>query len=63
MSHWGTLLGNEHYRRLGRKLRRKTVRGGEPGLRKESQQKLTSKRAPIDVTPLTKTPKPAIHIR
>lgn len=50
----------EYGRRLGIKLRVKSVRGGEAGPRKEQNQAITLKRAPIDLTPLPKTHKLAI---
>jgi hypothetical protein len=50
----GKSPGIEHSRRLGRKLREMTVRGGEAGLRKERNKDLTSKRVSIDLTPLLK---------
>jgi hypothetical protein len=39
------------------------VKGGEAELRKEQNKDLTSKRAPIDLTPLPKTQKLAIDLR
>jgi hypothetical protein len=50
----GKSPGIEHDRRLGRKLREMTMRGGEAGLRKERNKELTSKRVSIDLTPLPK---------
>ena len=39
-----------------------TVRDGEAGPRKEQNKELTSKRAPIDLTPLPKTHKLATDL-
>jgi len=59
----GKLQGITSDRRLGRKLREKTVRCCEDGLRKERNKELTSTRVPIDLTPLPKTHKLAIDLR
>ena len=59
----GKSQGIEHDRQLGRKRREKTVRGGEAGLRKERNKELTSKRAPMVLTPLPKSHKLAIDLR
>ena len=63
ISRRGILQGIKHDRRLGRKLRENTVRGGEAELRKERNKELISKRPPIDLTPLPKTHKLAIDHR
>lgn len=50
----GKSQGIEDDRRLGTKLWEMTMRGGEAGLNMEQNNELTSKRAPIDQTPLPK---------
>jgi len=59
----GHCRGIEYDRRLGRKLREKTMRDGEAGLRKERNKELTSIRAPIDRTPVPKTHKQVIYLK
>jgi len=44
------------------KLGEKSVGGGKAGPRKERNKELTSKRVPIDITPLPKTHKLAIDL-
>jgi len=65
-SHGGKSQGIEQDRRLGRKLRENTVRGGEAWPREEwnnSSPQKNNKRAPIDPTPLPKTHKLGIDLR
>jgi len=62
-SHRGKSQGIEHDEWLGRKLREKTVRGGEAGQRKETKQRAHLTKSPNWPNPPSKTYKQTIDLR